>query len=167
MKNRTPWAYSVMAGVALMAMAWNGAFAQPKTTTGSPFQKPEKAVKYRQSVMSVMAHHFGQLGAVVNGKVPLDIKSVRENAALVATLARLPWPAFTEDTKNLATHTHPDVWAKPQGFKKGADDLIRTTAALETLAQAATGPNDLAKLKAAFGDAAQTCKACHKAYEKE
>ena len=34
------------------------------------FQKPEDAVKYRQSAFSVMGTHFARLGAMANSKVP-------------------------------------------------------------------------------------------------
>ena len=36
------------------------------------FQKPEDAVKYRQSAMFVMANHFGRIGAMVAGRAPYD-----------------------------------------------------------------------------------------------
>ena len=32
------------------------------------FAKPEDAIKYRQSALSVMGTHFGRIGAVVQGK---------------------------------------------------------------------------------------------------
>ena len=36
------------------------------------FQKPEDAVKYRKAVMTVMANHFGRVGAMVAGRAPYD-----------------------------------------------------------------------------------------------
>jgi cytochrome c556 len=44
------------------------------------FQKPEDAVKYRQSAMFVMANHFGRIGAMVNGRVPYDAATAAANA---------------------------------------------------------------------------------------
>jgi cytochrome c556 len=162
----SPWALSDPA----TASAPAGSSVGSGAGANNAFPKPEKAVKYRQAVMTTIAHHFGQLGAVVNGKAPFDAEQVRQNAHVLATLARLPWPAFTENTKNLATHTKPEVWTKPQEFKKLADELVQKTRALEAVAQGHTGNNasaDLSRLKMAFEDAAKTCKACHKAYEKE
>jgi len=34
------------------------------------FARPDDAIKYRQSVMSVMNTHLGRIGAVVLGKAP-------------------------------------------------------------------------------------------------
>ena len=44
------------------------------------FAKPEDAIKYRQSAFTVMATHFGRIGAVVQGKAPYDAKTTAENA---------------------------------------------------------------------------------------
>lgn len=49
------------------------------------FQKPEDAVKYRQSALSLMGTHFSRLGAMANGRVPFDAKAAQDNAALVET----------------------------------------------------------------------------------
>lgn len=38
------------------------------------FQKPEDAAKYRQGSFTVMAAHFGRLGAMASGKAPYDAK---------------------------------------------------------------------------------------------
>ena len=34
------------------------------------FAKPEDAVKYRKASFTVMAAHFGRLGAMANGRAP-------------------------------------------------------------------------------------------------
>lgn len=62
------------------------------------FAKPEDAIKYRQSVFSVMGTHFGRVGAMTNGKVPFDAKAAADNAAVVADMAKLPWAAFGPGT---------------------------------------------------------------------
>src|SRR5690606_21533449 len=38
------------------------------------FQKPEDAIKYRKAALTVMATHFGRVGAMANGRVPFDAK---------------------------------------------------------------------------------------------
>ena len=62
------------------------------------FAKPEDAIKYRKASLSVMGTHFSRLGAMANGRVPFDAKVAAENAALVDTLAKLPWDAFGPGT---------------------------------------------------------------------
>ena len=59
------------------------------------FAKPEDAIKYRKASFTVMAAHFGRLGAMANGRVPYDAKAAADNADTVSALAKLPWaPEF-------------------------------------------------------------------------
>jgi cytochrome c556 len=69
----------------LVAVALSGAYAQ--------FAKPEYAIKYRKSVMFLMAQHFGRMGAMVKEKMPYNQEIFAKNAMLVETLSRLPWEA--------------------------------------------------------------------------
>ena len=55
---------------ALAALVLAASAAVLATPASAQFAKPEDAIKYRQSVMSVMATHFGRLGAMANGKAP-------------------------------------------------------------------------------------------------
>ena len=52
------------------------------------FQKPEDAVKYRESAMFVMANHVGRIGAMVQGRVPYDAAAATQNAELVKWLTK-------------------------------------------------------------------------------
>ena len=54
------------------------------------FQKPEDAIKYRQSAFTVMGAHVGRIGAMAQGRVPFDAKAAADNAAIVSAMARLP-----------------------------------------------------------------------------
>ena len=121
------------------------------------FQKPEDAVKYRQSAFSVMGTHFTRLGAMANGKVPFDAKKAQEDAAVVLMLSRLPWAGFGPGTDKLSTKAKPEIWTEQAKFKDHADKMQGEVAKL--LAAART--NNLDNLKAAFGPAANSCKACH------
>ena len=62
------------------------------------FQKPEDAVKYRKAAFTVMATHFGRMGAMVQGRVPYDAAVATANAEVVADMAQLPYVAFVEGT---------------------------------------------------------------------
>ena len=73
-------------------------FAAP---AAAQFQKPEDAVKYRQSALTVMANSFGRIGAMVNGRAPFDAKVAQDNAHIVATLSTLPWAGFTPKKEDL------------------------------------------------------------------
>ncbi len=128
------------------------------------FQKPEDAIKYRQGAFTVMANHFGRIGAMAQGKAPFDAKAAAESADIVATLSKLPFTAFGEGTdKGLPQRAKPEVWKESAKFKAAADKMIDAVAKLDT---AAKGGN-LDAIKAAFGTAGQSCKACHDDFRAE
>ena len=127
------------------------------------FQKPEDAVKYRKATFTVMAAHFGRIGAMANGKAPFDAKAAADNATLLAALAPLPATAFGPGTDKGETRAKPEIWTESDKFKAG---MTKMTEELNKL-NAAAKTGDLAQLKTAFGAAAQTCKSCHDNFRKD
>ena len=124
------------------------------------FQKPEDSVKYRQSALSVMAAHFGRLGAMASGKAPFDAKVAQENAAVVEFMSKLPWAGFTPNTEGVKSKAKPEVWMDKAKFDQGSEKMVAEVAKLNAAAKA----GNLDALKAAFGETAKTCKACHDAF---
>ena len=127
------------------------------------FAKPEDAIKYRKAGFTLMAAHFGRLGAMAQGRVPFDTKAAAENADVLATVAKLPWAAFGEGTDKGETRAKPEIWKEAAKFKEAADKNQAEIAKL--VAAAKTG--NLDNLKTAFGSAAPTCKACHDNFRKD
>lgn len=126
------------------------------------FAKPEDAIKYRQSALSVIGTHFGRVGAMVNGRVPFDAKVAADNADIVAEMAKLPWAGFGPGTdKGGNTRAKPEIWTEQAKFKEYSEKMIAETTKLSAAAK--TG--NLDTLKTAFGATAATCKACHDAYQ--
>ena len=137
--------------------------AAAATPAHAQFAKAEDAIKYRKASFTVMAAHFGRLGAMANGRMPYDAKVAADNAAVLATVAALPWAAFGEGTDKGETRAKPEIWKESAKFKEGADKMQAEMVKL--VAAARTG--NLDSLKAAFGPAAQSCKACHDAFRKD
>ncbi len=127
------------------------------------FAKPEDAVKYRKASFTLMAAHFGRLGAMANGKAPYDAKVAADNAELVTTLAKLPWAAFGEGTDKGETRAKPEIWKDAAKFKEAADKMQTEMGKLNVAAKA----GNVDALKAAFGPAAASCKACHDNFRKD
>ena len=127
------------------------------------FQKPEDAIKYRKSVMTIQAAHFGRIGAMANGRVPFDAKAAADNAAIVETMSKLPWNAFGPGTDKGETRALPAIWTEQAKFKEAGDKMQAEVAKLSAAAK--TG--NLDAIKTAFGAAGQTCKACHDDFQQK
>lgn len=122
------------------------------------FQKPEDAVKYRKAAYTVMAAHFGRIGAMAQGRVPFDAAAATANADIVVVMSKLPFAGFVEGTSGTEKGApKANVWSERAKFDETAkamqDEVVK-------LAAAARGGN-LDQLKAAFGNAAGSCKTCH------
>ncbi|MEY4711504.1 MAG: hypothetical protein RIS88_954 [Pseudomonadota bacterium] len=121
------------------------------------FAKPEDAVKYRQSALTVMGTHASRIGAMVNGRAPFDPKAAVDNAQIVNDMARLPWAGFGPGTDKISAKAKPEIWTEQAKFKDHSEKLVAETTKL--LAAAKT--QNLDNLKVAFGATAGSCKACH------
>ena len=88
------------------------------------FAKPEDAIKYRQSALTVMGTHFGRIGAVVQGKVPFDAKATADNANIVLAMSPLPYTAFGEGTdKGGNTKAKPQIWKDMDKFQAATNEM--------------------------------------------
>lgn len=148
--------FVVTAVAALGALSSLGAAAQ--------FQKPEDAIKYRQSVMTVMNNHLSRVGAMVQGRVPFDAKVAADNAAIVVTMSKLPWVAFGDGTdKGMPTRAKPEIWKNQDKVK----DLIGKMTAEAEKFEAAARTGSLDNIKAALNPLGGACKACHDDFRAE
>lgn len=129
--------------------------------TYAQFQTSEKAIDYRQSVFTVMATHFGRIGAVAKGEAPYNKDDVAKNAAIVAMMSTLPWQAFGPGTEG--GKAKPEVWSDNAKFKAAADKMQLAVANLNKAAQS----GDQESIKKAFGAAGATCKGCHDDFKKK
>jgi cytochrome c556 len=120
------------------------------------FQKPEDAVKYRKAAFTVMATHFGRLGAMVQGRMPFDAAVAVANAETVAFASKLPYAGFVDGTSGTEKGApKANVWTERAKFDAAAKEMQDEVAKLPAAARSLDG------LKAAFGKAAGTCKNCH------
>jgi cytochrome c556 len=137
----------------VLAIGAGVAFAQ--------FKNADDAIKYRQSVFTVMSNSMGKIGAVVKGEAPYNKDEVAKNAAVIATLSSLPWQAFGPGTEGGKAQS--DVWSENAKFKAAADKMQVAVADLNKAAQS----GDLESIKKAFGAAGASCKNCHDDFKKK
>lgn len=126
-------------------------------------KEADAAIKYRKSVYTVVYNNFGPLGAMASGKAPFDAKVFQRNAERVAFLATIAPDVFPEVSKTGDTKAKPEIWANKAEFDKLMKDFQDKSAALATASKSGT----LDGVKAAFGAAAGTCKACHDKFKVE
>ena len=127
------------------------------------FAKPEDAVKYRKSALTVMATHFGRVAAMASGRVPFDAKVAADNAAVAESMSKLPWAAFVDGSDKGDTKAKSEIWSDAAKFKDANEKM---QGEMTKLAAAAKTGN-LDSIKAAVGATGGSCKACHDAFRKE
>jgi cytochrome c556 len=128
-----------------------------------PPSKAEQAIKYRQSVYKVILWNFGPAAAMAQGKIPYDAAEFARRTERVATMAPMLLEGYPEGSASepgIKTRARPEIWENKAEFEKLMHDMENKTAALATVAR----DGDFDKSKAAFGDAAAACKACHEKF---
>lgn len=134
--------------------------------------RPEDAIRARQSLMRVIAMNFGPLGKMASGDAPMDKAVFQANAARIEAIwAMNPAQYFVKGSdkpvpgSRVATFTDamPEVWSQPEKFKATVE---RATKSVTALGQAARS-GDEAAMKAAVGELAKSCKACHDDFRKD
>ena len=147
-----------MKNIAILILAVSAAvMALP---AAAQFAKPEEAIQYRRSSMTVLQTHFFRLANMVNGRTPYDPKAAAENAAIVLAMSKLPWPAFGAGTGQGDTRAKSAIWTQQVKFNDSAQKMMAQAGALDAAAK--TG--NLDALKVAFRASAGNCQSCHDAF---
>lgn len=121
------------------------------------FAKPEDAIKYRKSALTVMGTHWARLAGMAQGRIPYDAKAAADNAAVLEIAHKLPWAAFGADTQSGDTKAKAEIWKEPAKFKEAEDRLMADVP--KVIAAARSGKQE--ELKAAFASSGGSCKNCH------
>ena len=125
------------------------------------FTRPRDAIEYRQSVMTIIGHHMGQMGAMVTGKKPYVKSDFFHDATIIETLSTLPWQAFMTPgsdkgktaLKSSAFREKNKFIAKANTFESEIRKLVKVSAG-----------DDFSAIKAQFGEVGKSCKSCHQDY---
>lgn len=151
---------STLAACALLAA---GSFAVAAPAVAQQTQKPEQLVKYRQSVYSLVGWNFGAMAAAVQGKIPYAKDSFARYAGRVAVLAPMAADGFVAQSLAPNSKAKPEIWTDKAEFDRLMQNFVQKTAALNE----ASKSGDLAKIRPAFQEAGQSCKACHDKFKKD
>ena len=122
----------------------------------------ERAIEYRESIMNIFSWNLKAMGSVVKGEVPYDKEAFARYAKDLASAAHLDLLAgFPEGSDEGETDAKAEIWMKMDDFKQKYETLQQKSNALVE----AAGSGDLEVIRPAFGDTANSCKECHKAYK--
>ena len=127
------------------------------------FAKPEDAIKYRQSALTVMGAHFGRVAGMANGRIPFDAKAAADNAAIAESMSKLPWAGFVPGSEAGTTKAKPEIWTDNAKFKEAGEKMQGEMVKLV----AATKTGNLDTIKTAVGATGGSCKGCHDNFRKE
>ena len=127
------------------------------------FQKPEDAIKYRRGALTVMAAHYGALGAMANGRAPYDAAAAARHGDVIQMVSTLPWAAFTAGSDKGETRAKPEIWSEEAKFRQAHERAVAEVGRIAAAAK--TGSLD--NLKAAWGPNSGSCKACHDNFRKD
>ena len=146
-KKRT----AALIAAAGMVVAGSAALAQ---------QKPEDAIKYRQSALFILGQSFGPLAGMAQGKIPYDKDAAVRNAGIAEFVSKLPWDRFGPGTDQGNTKAKPEIWLNLEDFRAKADKMQTEVAKLAQV----TKSGDVNAFKAQVGETGKACKACHDEY---
>ena len=125
--------------------------------------KREQTLKYRKALYQVHRLQFRPDGRDGAGQGPVRRGRVRQARGARRDDAPLLVESFPRRHRRACRNSElkPEMWANRADFDAKMKDLVDRSATLATVAKAATSR----KSKAAFFDAANTCKACHDKYK--
>lgn len=128
--------------------------------------KPGEVAEYRQAVFNIVGWNFKPIGAMVKGEIPFDAAAVVRHAEYIAMLSQTAPEGFAKGSGPDVvkdTEAKAEIWTKPDEFNARMKEFQDESAGL---LEAAKG-GDEGAIKAQFAKAAETCKACHKAFRKD
>ncbi len=120
---------------------------------------PDRAIKYRQGVMTGQNWHMRFLNAMVKGDRPFSKEEFLTRAIYVEELSHMAWEAFPPGSDQGApTKAKPEIWKEPAKFKQYQEQFQVQAAKLVAAARTA---GDLSALKQPFADVDKACANCH------
>ena len=119
-----------------------------------------KAAKYRHNTFNMVGYHFGPLGGMIKGKIDYNKAMFTKHASSLATLATLAPNGFEVKGKAKGSRAKKGIWENKTEFDKTMQAFIVSTDALAKV----SSKGDMATIKPAFAEVADSCKTCHKKY---
>lgn len=123
----------------------------------------EDQIKYRKAGYNVMSWNMGKIKAqVIDGSVPFNAEQVAAAATAIAAVTNsgmgaLYGPDTAKNVGSQTTRLNPEFFNNLEEVGRIGKNFAQ--AANKLASEAATG--DQARIRTAFGEVGQSCKACH------
>lgn len=124
----------------------------------------EGAIKYRKALMKAVGGHMGAMAGMVKGQVKGSKQAREVHAHAMRELAKITADAFPEGSDFGETRALPEIWSKPDDFKKAIDVFLAEATKLAEVSH--TG--DEGAFKQQFGAMGKNaCGGCHKLFREK
>lgn len=157
-QSKTTRAHRFILLIALASFVHAGS-TQADQHEGSDEADP--AIKYRQSVMSIIGTNMGAIGDIMKNQLPVP-GAIATHAGLMAESAALIAPAFKQNISAGPTDAKANIWKDWAKFEAAVADYEKAARNLQT---AATG-QDPSAVGAAMKALGKSCGGCHKPFRK-
>lgn len=140
--------------VVTLAMALPAAWADSDSAT-------ERAIKTRQASYYLMAQQMARINATIKGDLPFDKAALELSADLLVLLSKSAPQSYPAGSDQGVTKAKAEIWKELPRFNKLAQEAQGEAGKLK----AAVSTGDAVLIKAAYGAASRSCKACHDTYK--
>ena len=127
----------------------------------------EDIIKYRKAVYSSMRGHMGAIARILRGRLAQYTGHLIDHAEAINRTARiLPelFPAGTGFGETAAkTAAKPEIWERPDDFRKAAKRLEDTSAALAETVRS----GNVKMVGGKVGAVGKACKGCHQQFRRK
>ncbi|MDO5070802.1 MAG: cytochrome c [Neisseria zoodegmatis] len=166
--NKSLYTVGTLAALTLLAACGGQNNAQApadadKAPAAATSPSAKASVEQREQLMEGFKKQMGAMAKMVKGEAPFDAAAFQKAADELDANAGKPWEHYTPESAKEESEAKPEIWSKPDEFKKEINKFTTAAAALKTAA--ASGKLD--DVKKPFGEVGQSCKSCHDSFRNE
>ena len=148
----------LMKKVALMVVA---VLALDVSAHGVNFDHDDDAVALRQAHMHLIGTYFGEMGAMMKGKVSYDPVAFSEGSDRLAALSGWSHEGFSTKRLTDDSKSKPVIWEKKTDFDQKMKAFHKQALKLQEV----IAKGDMGNIKGEFKATANACGSCHDVYK--
>jgi cytochrome c556 len=158
---RRPSSFSIPSVLRFALVIWSLTWMSAGAALADHHEGDDPALKYRQSVMSIVGTNMGAIGDIMKNGLPLP-GAIANHAGQMADSAALIGPAFKKKIVSGPTDAKGKIWNEWPKFEAAIAKFEEAARGLEAAA-AGSEPSAVGPAMRALG---KSCGGCHKAFRK-